>query len=194
MIELVITVALFAIISAAGLLFIRGAYEAQRFSLEDARAINEARRGLKVMLAELREARHGDDGSYILAKVDDQEIIFFSDIDKDGGIERVRYYLSGSNLMRGIIEPQAANPVYPPALEQASAISQFVHNGATPIFTYYNGDWPGDTLNNPLPTPARLTDTKLIRLQLKINQDPTRAPVDYVLTGSVQIRNLKTNL
>src|SRR3989338_10961719 len=82
LVETLITTALFALITLGATSFIRSSYEAQRFALEDARSVNEARRGLKTMLAELREARHGEDGSYILEQVDDQEIIFFGDVDK----------------------------------------------------------------------------------------------------------------
>ena len=194
LVETLITTALFALITLGATSFIRSSYEAQRFALEDARSVNEARRGLKTMLAELREARHGEDGSYILEQVDDQEIIFFGDVDKDGGVERVHYFLSGTNLQRGIINPQDIGQTYPENLEELVTISKFVRNGAASIFTYYNGDWPGDVVNNPLPTPARLTDTKMLRVRLDINEDPLRAPVAFTLEGAVQIRNLKTNL
>lgn len=194
LVETIITVAVFALVSVGMALFIRNAYTTQSYTIQQARAINEARRGLKVMLEEIRGAQNGDDGSYALAKADDQEIIFYSSVDGDNDVERVHYYLDGSNLMRGVIEPQATGQMYPASLETTTIISQFMSNGTTPIFTYYNGDWPGDTINNPLPAPARFTDTKLIRGHLQINVDPTHAPVSFTLEGAAQLRNLKTNL
>ena len=45
------------------------------------------------MVKEIREARTSDDGSYPIEKARDKEFIFYSDIDKDGEVERVRYFL-----------------------------------------------------------------------------------------------------
>lgn len=194
LIEVVITVAVLGIVSVAGLMFINSAYEAQRVIFQEAQAASEARRGLKAMIAEIREARPGDDGSYILQIANDQELTFFSDADRDGQTERIRYYMSGVNLMRGVIQPQATGLMYPVSQEQSTIIAQFVRNGEAALFIYYNGDWPADTVNNPLPAPARLSDTKLIHLHLVVDVEPFRAPVNYDLQGDVQIRNLKTNL
>lgn len=194
LIEVVITVAVLGLVSVTGLMFINSAYEAQRVIFQEAQAASEARRGLKAMIAEMREARPGDDGSYILQTANDQELAFFSDADRDGQTERIRYYLNGLNLMRGVIPPQATAPTYPQSQEQSAVIAQFVRNGASALFIYYNGDWPADATNNPLPAPARLSDTKLIHLHLVVDIEPFRAPVNYDLQGDVQIRNLKTNL
>jgi hypothetical protein len=48
------------------------------------------------MVKEIREATTGEDGSYLIAKADDYEFVFYGDIDKDGAIEKVRYFRGGS--------------------------------------------------------------------------------------------------
>lgn len=63
---------------------------------DQAVALSEVRKGIRVMSREIREAKMGEDGSYPLAKAGDKEFIFFSDIDGDGSSERVRYFLGGS--------------------------------------------------------------------------------------------------
>ena len=164
------------------------------FAFEQATAINEARKGIKVMVQEIREARDGEDGSYIIERADNQEFIFFSDIDNDSQAERVRYFLSGSNFTKGVTESTGVPLHYVSGTEAETIISRYVRNGTTSMFTYYNGDWPGDVMNNPLPSPARLIETKLMQVELKINVDPTRAPDTFSLQSEVQVRNLKTNL
>jgi hypothetical protein len=146
------------------------------------------------MVRELREARYGDDGSYILSDAQDQEIIFYSDIDTDNSTEKVRYYLNGTSLMKGVTESSGDPPSYGGAIEVTTLLSPYVRNGATPIFKYFNGDYPGDAVNNPLPTPSRLTDTKMVQVRLLVNVNVFLAPDSLEVISNVQIRNLKTNL
>jgi len=157
-------------------------------------SVEDSNNAVKQMVKELRTARNGDDGSYPLASAFDQQIVFFSDIDSDGESERVRYYLTGTELYKGIIEPSGYPASYPPANEKISKISALVRNGTTPIFYYYNGDWPVDTFNNPLPSPIRLSDTKLMRVYLRLNAKANEPQKDYILESYIQIRMLKENL
>jgi len=194
LIETLVFVLVFSLASGAIVSFVYYVYRGLEYDFQQSQAIRNARQGVETMVREIREAQAGDDGSYILEKADDQEFIFYSDIDKDTQVERVRYFLEGSIFKKGIVEPIGAPPVYNPETETVSILSSYVRNGDLSVFTYYNGDWPGDEINNPLPTPTRLKETKLIHVYLKINIDPSRSPVDFELESDTQIRNLKNNL
>lgn len=65
------------------------------YTWQQSLAIEEARRGIDTMIKEIREAQEGEDGSYPIEKADDKELIFYADVDKDGRIEKVRYFLAG---------------------------------------------------------------------------------------------------
>lgn len=144
------------------------------------------------IVRELRTAQPGDNGAYPISLAADNEIIFFSDYDFDGDVERVHYYLDNGELMRGIVEPTGFPVSYPLAQEKIKPITGDIKN-TTPIFLYFNGNWPSDTTNNPLPTPADLSETKYIRVNLVIN--PSNDPAqDYDLDSFVTIRMLKQNL
>jgi len=93
-IETLVAIAVFTLIWGATMSMILLVYRTQGFAMEQAMAIDEARRGVDVMAKELRQARYGDDGSYPLEKAASKEIIFYSDVDNDGQTERVRYYLA----------------------------------------------------------------------------------------------------
>ncbi|MEA3452766.1 MAG: prepilin-type N-terminal cleavage/methylation domain-containing protein [Patescibacteria group bacterium] len=95
LIEMLVAIAIFGLISGALFSLIPFLYKTNNYAWNQAYAIDEARRGVKVMVREIREARAGGDGSYIIEKAEDSEFIFFSDIDNDGDIERVRYFLGG---------------------------------------------------------------------------------------------------
>lgn len=156
--------------------------------------VDDANSSVTLLVRELRTASVSDNGAYALADIQDQQITFYSDIDFDGQVERVRYFLSGSQFSKGIIEPTGQPATYPSANEKVKVLSNNVQNNTTPVFYYYNEDWPQDTVNNPLQIPGGLSETKLIRIYLRLNplaNDPTN---DYVLESNVQLRMLKENL
>lgn len=320
LIETLVTVAIFVLALGAVASFIIVSYRSQAYVLQQSAAINQARKGIETMAKELREARIGDDGSYIIEKAEDYEIIFYSDIDKDGATERVRYFFYGSDsltdncvsyseggscqvnfpnfssglidsaqvevcvegdlnggdeyveifadgeqlgtlcqagcgqcsevwqgctpfdvtsqvadgsilfvadgspnvgsggggfcdwqeenhslkarfilswtetatdqtitLKKGVINPTGYPVEYPSDQEEITTLTQYIRN-QLPIFRYFDGN------GQELPVPARLEETKLIRLYLIVNINPERAPQDFELESNVQIRNLKTNL
>jgi prepilin-type N-terminal cleavage/methylation domain-containing protein len=193
LIESLVAISIFVIALAATMGFILGLYKANSYTFQQAQAIEEARNGVQTMVREIREAKAGDDGSYIIEKADDYEFIFYSDIDKDGQTERVRYFIDGTDFKKGVIDPIGSPPRYITNpndnnySEKIFILSKYVRN-QPPIFRYF------DSNLNELPAPARLKDTKLMRVYLVINVDPNRPPQDFVLEDEVQLRNLKTNL
>lgn len=157
-------------------------------------SVDEANTNVTSLVREVRTAKESDNGAYPLATADDQEIIFYSDYDFDGVTERIRYFLNGTQFSKGVIEPTGQPATYPSGSETVKLLSDNVRNGADPVFYYYNGDWPQDTLNNPLSTPANLSTIKLIRILLKLNTDPDDPNKDYILESYSQVRVLKENL
>lgn len=194
MLELAVAIGIFVILVFAWNNFAIQSYRSTAFGQEQLEAIRQAQAGIDLMAKELRELGPAENGAYSLELAADQEIIFYSDIDQDIYTERVRYWLSGSNLMKGVTEPSGSPLSYNPADEVTSIVSIYVRNATAPIFTYYNGDYPYDTVNNPLPAPARLVETKLLNVFLSINVNPSRAPQHFDLETDVQLRNLKENL
>jgi len=188
LIETLVTIAIFVLIMGVVIGFIFTAYRTQGYTFQQSLAIGEARRGVETMVKEIREARPGDDGAYIIELAQDYEFIFYSDIDKDEAVERVRYFIEGTDFKKGVIEPTDWPVQYPLENEEVFILSQHVRN-LPPIFHYYDGD--GQEI---IELPARLKDTKMMRLYLVINVDPFRPPQDFELESHVQIRNLKTNL
>jgi hypothetical protein len=187
LIETLIAIFIFVLGIGGVFALVLNLYKTHSYMFEQSQAIFEARRGIKTMVKEIREAREGDDGSYIIEKADDYEFIFFSDIDKDEDTERVRYFLDGSDLKKGVIEPEGWPIRYPKEKEKISVITSYVRN-QPPIFHYYDGN------GNELEPPARLKDTKMMAVFIVVNVNPNKPPQDFILESYVQLRNLKTNL
>lgn len=187
LIETIVAIAIFTIVLSAVSALILMSYRVQNYSWQQSTAVGEGRKGIETMVKEIRKAQAGDDGSYSIEKAEDFQFIFFSDINNDGKAERVRYFIDGTNFKKGVIMPSGFPAVYNPASEQFFVLSSYVRN-TPPIFRYFDGN------NQELLAPARLHDTKLMRMRLVINVNPNRPPQDFVLESDVQIRNLKTNL
>ena len=86
---------------------------------------------------------------------------------------------------KGVTNPVGDPVSYPLDAEEVAVLSSYVRN-APPIFEYF--DENGDKI---IEYPARLVDTKLMKIYLVVNVNPNKAPQDYELESYVQIRNLK---
>jgi len=316
LIETLVAIFVFALamVAVAGLIVL--GYRTHGFTKEQSIAIEEAQRGIEKMVKEIREAKSGDDGSFPIEKADDKEFIFYSDIDDDGEVERVRYFLGNtrsgsqtqecvsfldggscnvvfsnflegdlisaqlevsvegdfgwsqeyaeiytdgtylgsvckttcsdcagtwegtttfdvtlqaeddllsatadatsrvnsfcdwedpnhsmkarfkltwtenlstgqSDLKKGVIDPVGLPVQYPSDQEKITILSSYVRN-SPPIFEYFDKD--GNKIES---LPARLADTKLMKIFLVIDVNPDRSPSPFELESWVQIRNLK---
>jgi type II secretory pathway pseudopilin PulG len=322
LIETLIVIFVFLLLLGGVIAMILNLYQTHTFQWQQSLAIAEAKKGVELMVKEIREAREGENGAFAIEKAGDKEFIFYSDVDGDGKTERVRYflgeiqtetfvkecissvndgscfvsfsdflkgnlvsaqlkisvqgdlnssqeyvtiYIDGQNfgnvcktdclqcpknwegattinvfslaqdgileieakasclnpksepncvqpvckddqglfsfkakfeltitqevqtpkLKRGVIKPVGFPPTYPPDQEKITVITPHVRN-APPIFEYY--DAQGNKIED---YPARLKDTKLMKIFLVVNVDPKRPPVEYQLESFVQLRNLK---
>ena len=94
LIETLIAIFVFTLAMGAVAGFIVLFYRTHSYAFQESTAIDEARRGIETMVKEIRAAKTGDNGAYPIEIADDKQFIFYSDIDNDGKIERVRYFLS----------------------------------------------------------------------------------------------------
>lgn len=316
LIETLVTIVIFALIMGVVGGVIVMLYRTHGYTQQQSIAINEARRGIETVVKEIREARPGDDGSYPIEKAGDKEFIFYSDIDKDGETEKVRYFLgtmssgnqtqkcvtfsdggscsvtfsdflqgslilaqvtvlvegdfgwsqeyaeiyadgeylericqtgcsdcagawqgttvfditsqaadgfieftadatsnvdafcdweesnhsmkakfeliweeeipgSAHEFKKGVINSTSPPVEYPSDQEEVSILSSYVRN-TPPIFEYFDAEG-----NKITEYPARLADTKLMKVYLVVNVDLNRAPQDFELESYIQLRNLK---
>lgn len=190
-VEIVIGAGLSLILLTALLRFLVVGFPLARVTYVQAQSTETARLQLKRITKALRELRQADTGAYALAAAEPQRIIFYANVDADALTERVRYELVGTNLQRGIIKPTGSPLTYNVASEVVTTVTAHVQNGATPIFTYYDGDYPADT--TPL-NPVDVTDVKYINFLLIIDADADVDPPPVTVSSQVQLRNLKTNL
>ena len=148
--------------------------------------------GINNIVNYVRGARQGDNGAYPIQLANSNELIIFSDFDKDGTTERLHFYKNGQNILMGITDPTATLPKTYPAGDQSTLtlVSNIVNTSSEPIFYYYNKDYPADAAHNPVATPAVVANVRLAKILLKINIDPNRAPNNIEMQSFVELRNL----
>ena len=194
LVEVLVATFIFAVVVAGAAGFLVYHLKNYSFSFEEYQSINHAQFAMTMMLRELREARSGDNGAWTLEQTDDNTIVFFSDVTGDSRTDRVRYFLDGTDLKKGVIEPTQVPVSYPTINEQITTIASFVNLAGNPLITYYNGSWPSDTVNNPLSNANRILNTRYVSVYLRIDVNPDYAAQPYELTSGVTIRSLKDNL
>jgi len=152
----------------------------------------EGRKLLRTMTAEIRSAAPADNGSYPIAMASTTEFSFYSDADNDGKHERVRYFLEGNTVKRGVIIPSGNPAVYAEGSESVTVILRGVVSSTTPTFLYYDASYDGT--GDPLSAPPTISAIRLVRITFVADRDPSEPPAPFTLTTQVSIRNLKENL
>ena len=152
----------------------------------------DGRRILRTLIAELRSANRSSLGSYPIASAGTSTLIFYSNIDSDIYFERVRYFLQGKDLKRGVIKP-AGNPLaYNTSAESVETIIRNVSNeSTTPIFEYFSSTYAGTS--TALTYPIDNLSVRLVRVTVHIDSDPNREPQALIMRSQAMLRNLKDN-
>lgn len=191
-IETLVAIAIFVIgIEGVTLLFAKS-WKANSFAFEMGQSAFAVSQGTNKISGYIRKARQGDDGSYPVKSADDNDLVLYSDFDKDGITERLHFYYSGGKIYMGVTDPTGGIPkTYPAGDQTIQTISEnIVNNASTPVFYYYNKDYPGDSVNNPLSSPVNVSQVRLMKIYLQININPYSAPDNIEQQTFVEIRNL----
>lgn len=158
-------------------------------------AMLEGRKILSVMVAELRSAIPSALGSYPIESLSTSTIIFFADVNADEVADRVRYFIDPAtkSVRRGVVLAGGEPPSYNLGAETFSTLVTDLSNGtSTALLDYYNGNYTGTS--SPLSLPVSILAVRLVKITIKIERDPNRAPELMTLSSQAVLRNLKDNL
>jgi len=189
LIELMVALSIFIALTIISGNFVINGMQLRRKAYARISATEEAQRVIRKMMREIRNSTQSDRGDYNLDIVIPQEFSFYSNIDDDIQVEKVRYFLDGANLMRGVINPEGEPLEYLEENESISLVAHYINNAGGAIFFYFDGD------NNIIENPTEnVSSIRLIRTSFSINPNFSLSDQDFVLTSDIQIRNLKDNL
>lgn len=194
LIEMITAIAILTMgMSGFSMLFLNS-WSSNKFVLEMGTASIIASRGVNNVVTEIRKVRQADNGDYPVESGDDFDLMVYLDIDNDGDTERVHYYLLNGSFYRGVSEPIAGLPITYPVGDDTTTLlaSSIINTNANPVFSYYNEDYPADTVNNPIATPVDVSDVRMIRVHLMVNIDPLHAPDHINVESLAELRNINT--
>ena len=192
--EMMIAIAIFAIgIEGFTMLFVKS-WQQNSYTIEMGQTAMATSQGVNKMVKYIREIRQGDNGTYPVQLADDNELTVFCDYDRDGDTERLHFYLDedSDTIFMGIREPSSGFPItYASGDGETQTIASHIVNEANnPIFAYYDANYPEDSVNNPVLTPATAPDVRLVRITIHMNIDPNRAPDNIQIQSFAEMRNL----
>ncbi len=191
-IEVSVTVGIFAIIIVILMDFIIQNYKSWNEIMRIVEAQRNGQKVIQVMIKELRNiSEMSETGTFPIEYAQNQSIVFYSDIDENSRIEKVRYFIQDNKFKKGVIPPTGDPIKYKTADETISNIAEYIANGNSPAFYYYDENYIGNS--QPLSTPIDVTKVKLIKIFLRVNVDPNKPPSDFILESQVNLRNLKKN-
>ncbi len=197
LIELIVSVAIFSVLSLGVIALVSSVFTGSNQQAALLADSDQARKLSFRMSDELRNATTANTGAYALDTTAAQQLTFYSNIDSDANIERLRYYVQNGKLYRGVLEPSGSPVVtYNPANEVSAIVQNNLGNGATPLFYYYNDTYDGTQATaTPLTQPVNVTAVRFVRLNLMVfNKAGVANTNTYTVTAGAAIRNLKTNL
>ncbi len=191
-IEILVSIFILTLIGLAVFSFAKDIFSLNRITSDSLTAQGEARRALKSMSAEIRTASPSSLGAYALAQTATSSFTFYSNVDDDSLKERIRYFLDGTTLKRGIIKPSGTPLTYNPANEVISELIHDVANATTSIFSYYDENYDGTT--QALIEPINISNVRLVKITVVIDKNPQKSLGPMTLTTQISMRNLKDNL
>ncbi len=186
-IEVLVVLAIFVVILGALVGSLRYFYRSNTTAIEQSFAVQSARRGIENIATDIREATYSDEGSYPVISMATSSFSFYSDIDSDIFIEKVRYFLDGTDVKRGVIDSSGDPRTYDDNNEVVSIISENVRNASesTDIFTYY------DTNGSVITSTASTTNVRFVDINIIVNTTPARGLNNFTLNTSATLRNVR---
>jgi len=187
LVEMVVSIAIGTIAVIVLSAFIMSLYRTNMYAVEQSFAVNSARKGVEEMVRDIRESTYSDQGSFPIISANPYTFYFYSDVDRDTNVERIKYYIENGLLKREVTKAVGQPLMYPNSTDAISIVSDHVRNvtQTEPVFRYY------DTAGNEMTDLSRVTDIAFIVIRLVVNINPNRLPNDFVLQSSASLRNLK---
>ena len=190
LIELIIAVAIFSLIVFAASSLQRDTFYLNSVIANNLSVEQDGRKVLRPMINELRSASPSSTGTYPIESASSTAIVFYSDIDANGSKERIRYFLQGSTLKRGIVYPSGSPLTYNTGTESFSTLITDITSTST-IFNYYDSNYTGTS--SALTNPPSITSIRLVKISIPIDKNGSRPPAEITVSSQVSIRNLKDN-
>jgi prepilin-type N-terminal cleavage/methylation domain-containing protein len=194
LVETMVVIFVFGIVASGTTLMLKNIFVNVRQQSMSMDNVDLARKAANNFVNEMRNASYGANGAYPINQAGDTQIIFFSTAPKGNGtVSRVRYYISGSTLLKGIIDPTGTPGTYNTANEVITTVLKNLSLGSNPLFYYYDGNYSGS--GNALTQQVNINLVKFVKINLTVlKQISPNNNSTFTVNAGGAIRNIKTNL
>lgn len=189
-VEMLVALSIFVIIMLVITDSLISFYRYNAHAMEQATAIDSARRGIYPTINNIREAAYSEEGAYPVISAGPNNFSFYGDIDGDNNVEKIRLFLDGDVFKKGVTEPAGSPLTYSGQPEKIFILSYNVRNAdkGVNIFRYY--DSSGVEILNT----SNVSNISFVKMNVVVNVNPAVGSNDFTLTASATLRNLKANL
>lgn len=192
--ETMATIFVFTLLMLGTTLMVRNIFLRNRTSSLYLDNSDAARKVSNTFVNELRNASYGANGAYPIGEASNTQMIFFTTgIVNNGSVSRVRYYVSGNILYKGVVNPAGSPLSYNLGSETVTPMIKSMSLGANPLFYYYDGNYNGT--GTALVQPVNINQIKFVKINIIALKQNIQGSADtFSITAGASFRNLKTNL
>ena len=173
-IEAIVVVSIFNVLMFALIAMLLNIFQAPKAETAAINQIDQARAVSNKFITEIRSAISCAGGASPIESATDNQVIFCIDsrrldINPQLDIDKIRYYVTGSVLYKGVTSPSfnGSGYVYTSAEQIKAVLSNLDTISNDPIFYYYSNTYDGS--GNPMPQPiTAMASVQFIKISLPI--------------------------
>jgi type II secretory pathway pseudopilin PulG len=187
LIESVVWVSVFAFIMATLVTSLLFFYSTNRYVLQEAVAIASTQRVMDSTIRTIRSASYSAVGAYPIVSIGANQITFYASAAANSSIiQQVRFFVIGTQLKVGIIQPTGSPLTYNPANEVITFVGDNIQNITVGTSTFFYYDKTGAQVTDY----THIQDVRFITMNAVVDVSTTTAPLATTLSASAALRNL----
>ena len=162
-------------------------YHIAHYSIEQSSAVASVQHGMDTMVRSIRETSYASDGAYPVVSLANNQIVFYAHTNAQSPYaQKVRYFVQGTSLMQGVVEPSGDPPGYTNP-EVVSKLADYVQNLviATSTFSYYDAN--GVLMTNL----SQIGNLRFVKANIVVDVNTNDQPTRLTLQSSTALRNLR---
>ena len=191
-----IEVILFAAIGGAILFVVanmtRNVSQIEDFVNQKLKSRGDLEQTFQILVTDIRSAGASSGGAYPIESASTSSLVFYSDVDQDGIMEKVRYALATSTIRRGLVEPTGNPLVYASSSEVlTNIIENVIVSTSTNLFDYFDSTYYGSS--SAMISPINISIIRVVKISVFVDTNPGKSPKPTLFSDTITIRNLRSN-
>ena len=147
---------------------------------------------MQIITTEMRSASPSASGGYPIVSAATSSFTFYSDINRNGTVEQIRYFTSSTSLWKGVIQPTGTPAVYTTSTEiKTDVVDNLVFATSSPLFQYYNSTYT--VSSTALSYPIDISQIRVVQVSFTTDVNAKVAPGGEYFSTIIAIRNLLNN-